>query len=103
MLQLEVNNTSVTKKYTGDATGWHCHITNPVGWHKEDSGDGAVCKGLPQLVTLFQQGTHFLCFLVDGWLRRDDPAVLVMHGSVLNDLHTDKAGSCFADLELRKR
>ena len=40
----------------------------------------------PESIALLQQGAHFLRLLIDCRLGRDDPAVLIMHGCILNDL-----------------
>lgn len=43
---------------------------------------------IPESITLLQESAHFFSFLIDGWLWSDDSAVLIMHGSILNDLHS---------------
>lgn len=43
---------------------------------------------VPEGIALLQECAHFLCLLIDCWLWSNHSAVLVMHGSILNDLHT---------------
>ena len=48
----------------------------------------ALAAGLPEVQALLQQGADILRLLIHGWLRRNHAAVLLVHRSILNNLHT---------------